>query len=251
MTTPRVLVIRALHQSSELADALRRFGLEPVIVPVLEMAPPASFEGLDEAIARLSTYDWLLFTSANAVTVFRERRPGALPAGLKVAVIGSVTARAARDAGIPVTLQPEQATGEGLAAALLPHAVGARMLLVRAAVARDVLLETLRPAGATVDVAEAYQTVVPADAASRLQTLFAGKDPPRAIAFTSSSSVNHLLQALRLGGMALPESTVLATIGPITSATLREAGHVPTVEAQTANVASLAEAIASALEQTA
>src|SRR2546423_1712218 len=117
----RVLVIRALHQSSELADALREAGLAPVIVPVLEITPPESFAGLDDAIARLSTFDWLLFTSANAVEVFRQRLHGDLPEGLRLAVIGSITARAAQKVGFAVTLRPEKATGEGLAEALMPH----------------------------------------------------------------------------------------------------------------------------------
>ncbi|WP_263417541.1 uroporphyrinogen-III synthase [Terriglobus albidus] len=247
--THRVLVIRALHQSSELADALRAAGLEPVIVPVLEIAQPESFAGLDNAIARLSTFDWLLFTSSNAVEVFRQRFHRDLPEGLRLAVIGSITARAAQKAGFEVTLQPEKATGEGLAEVLLPYAPGARMLLVRAAVARDVLPATLEAAGATVEIAEAYRTVIPAAAPGSLQVLFSGPARPAAVAFTSSSSVHHLLQALDAGGLRLPGSTILATIGPITSATLRDAGYLPTVEAKEANVISLARAIASALEQ--
>ncbi|QEE31453.1 uroporphyrinogen-III synthase [Terriglobus albidus] len=247
--THRVLVIRALHQSSELADALQQAGLEPVIVPVLEIAPPQSFAGLEDAIARLSTFDWLLFTSANAVEVFRQRFRGELPPTLRLAVIGSITARAAQKAGFEIALQPEKATGEGLAEALLPRAPGARMLLVRAAVARDVLPATLEEAGAKVEIAEAYRTVIPASAPGVLRELFAGPAPPAAIAFTSSSSVHHLLQVLEAGGLRLPESTILATIGPITSATLRDAGYLPTVEAKEANVISLAKAIASALEQ--
>jgi len=245
----RVLVIRALHQSPELADALRKAGLAPVIVPVLEIAPPESFAGLDDAIARLSTFDWLLFTSANAVEVFRQRLHGDLPEGLRLAVIGSITARAAQKVGFAVTLRPEKATGEGLAEALMPHAPGARMLLVRAAVARDVLPARLEDAGAAVEIAQAYRTVIPAGAPGLLQEIFAGPAQPAAIAFTSSSSVHHLLQVLEAGGLRLPESTILATIGPITSATLRDAGYQPTVEAKEANVISLAKAIASALEQ--
>ena len=247
--THRVLVIRALHQSSELADALQQAGLEPVIVPVLEIAPPESFAGLDDAIARLSAFDWLVFTSANAVEVFRQRFRGELLPTLRLAVIGSITARAAQIAGFEITLRPEKATGEGLAEALLPHAPGARMLLVRAAVARDVLPATLEEAGAKVEIAEAYRTVIPASAPGALQELFADPAPPAAIAFTSSSSVHHLLHVLEAGGLRLPESTILATIGPITSATLRDAGYLPTVEAKEANVISLVKAIASALEQ--
>jgi len=247
--THRVLVIRALHQSSELADALQEAGLEPVIVPVLEIAPPESFAGLDDAIARLSSFDWLLFTSANAVEVFRERFHGDLPEALRLAVIGNITARAAQKAGFAVTLQPGKATGEGLAEALLPHAAKARMLLVRAAVARDVLPATLEDAGAVVEIAEAYRTMIPAAAPGSLQALFSGSAQPAAVAFTSSSSVHHLLQALEAGGLRLPESIVLATIGPITSATLREMGYLPSVEAKEADVISLAKAIASALEQ--
>ena len=107
-----------------MVEILLRFAIGGVVVSLFaivgDIFRPKSFAGLDDAIARLSTFDWLLFTSANAVEIFRQRLHGDLPPGLSLAVIGSITARAAQKAGFEVALQPEKATGDGLAAARLP-----------------------------------------------------------------------------------------------------------------------------------
>jgi len=152
----RVLVTRAAHQASKLSDGLRALGAEPVEVPVLEIRPPISFDPLDAALRQLDSYDWLILTSANAARALAERAaalriPLAQPVRLKVAAIGEATAEAARKAGLQVALVPEAYVAESLVEGLLARAAGQRILLARAAVARDVIPDALREAGAEVD----------------------------------------------------------------------------------------------------
>ena len=121
---PRILVTRSPHQASELADALRALGAEPVLIPTIETVEPTSYAPLDEALARLDGFDWLIFTSANAVEAFARRLDGrALPVGLKIAAIGAATARALEAAGFGVDLVPALAVAESLTEALLPFAL--------------------------------------------------------------------------------------------------------------------------------
>ena len=242
----RVLVTRAPHQASALGDALIAHGLRVVSIATIALAPPSDeYATLDREVTRLDEYDWLLFTSANAVAVFAERlEDEAVPLSCGIASIGAATSKALRDAGFPVRLQAQTAVAESLAKVLLPHASGSRMLLVRAETGRDVLLDQLTTAGAEVTLAPAYRTIIPAEAADRLRRELAAVD---AITFTSSSSVTNLFALMESAGLTLPPGVVLASIGPVTSTTLREHGHAPTIEARDASVAALASAVASAL----
>lgn len=248
---PRVLVTRAAHQGSELADRLRALGAEPVLIPTIQTVPPSSFAALEAALGRLDTFDWLLFTSANAVEVFAARcpNPAALPMRLQVAAIGSSTRRKLEQAGIAVHLVPEKAVGESLAAALLPFArrqngAAARFLLVRAEDGRDVLPQTLRDAGAEVVIAPAYRTVIPQGSVEQLQHLFRIPGaPPAAITFTSSSTARNLVSLCQAAAVQLPESALRISIGPITSQTLADLGLPPHAEAPEATVASLAQTV--------
>jgi uroporphyrinogen-III synthase/uroporphyrinogen III methyltransferase/synthase len=158
----RVLVTRALHQAGKLSEGLHALGAEPVEVAVLEIRAPERFDPLDAALRRLDSYDWLILTSANAVRALAERAAAleialAQPVRLKVAAIGEATAAAARLIGLPVDFVPEAYVAEKLVEGLLARAAGQRILLARAAVARDVIPGALRAAGAEVDVVEAYR----------------------------------------------------------------------------------------------
>lgn len=245
-SAPRVLVTRAPHQASALGDALVAHGLRLASVATIALAPPSDdYAMLDREITRLDEYDWVLFTSANAVAVFAERlEDERVPLTCGIASIGAATSKALRDAGFPVKLQAQTAVAESLAKALLPHAMGAQMLLVRAETGRDVLNDLLTAAGAEVTLAAAYRTVLPPESVDRLKRELPTVD---AVTFTSSSSVDNFFALLQATGQALPPEIVLASIGPVTSATLREQGHTPTVEAREATVASLASAVATAL----
>jgi uroporphyrinogen-III synthase len=241
----RVLVVRAKGQASALAELLCANALEPVPVPAIEIAPPASWCGLDAALTTLRTFDWTIFPSANAVQAFvqRARMLGLAANPRKIAAVGPATARAVEEAlGQSVDLMPERYVAEALASALVPFAMGASMLLVRAAVARDVLPEALTAAGAAVTVAEAYRNVVPVSSVDALRRLFAN-EPPDAVAFTSGSTARNLGTLLEAAGLEMPTGMVLASIGPITSGAMRELGWEPAVEAEEATIAGLVEGL--------
>lgn len=250
MTEPpasrRVLVTRAAHQAGKLSDGLRTAGAEPVEVPILEIQPPASFDPLDAALRSLHTYDWLIVTSANAVGAVVER---AAACGIgfsdkfpQVAAVGKATADAARQAGFTVALTPREYVAESLVEALAESASGKRVLLARAAVARDLIPDSLRVTGADVDVVDAYQNAIPKDAPSQLRVALAMRID--AATFTSSSSAKHLAEVAEAAGVAFPFAGVKAvSIGPITSATLRELGWEPAAEANPHDISGLVAAV--------
>jgi uroporphyrinogen-III synthase/uroporphyrinogen III methyltransferase/synthase len=246
----RILVTRGASQAPKLSDDLRALGALPVEVPVLEICPPESYEPLDTALRNLGEYDWLIFTSSNSVHVFGERSASlgivAPPRGLQVATIGAATAQAARDAGLAVSLVPDAYVAEGLVTALQNQIAGKRVLLARAAVARDVIPDALRLAGASVAVVDAYQNVMPEAAPHQLRHAYArGLD---AATFTSSSSVTHLAHAARAGGVPFPLKGVRAiSIGPITTQTLRQLNWPPAAEADPHDIQGLIVAVTSVL----
>lgn len=246
----RILVTRASHQAGKLSEGLRAVGFEPVEVPILEIRPPASYDPLDAALRSIVRYDWLIFTSANSVKVVVER---AAACGIvfgsempNVAAVGRATADAARQAGFTVAFTPKEYVAESLAEALAGEAASKRILLARAAVARDVIPDNLRAAGAVVDVIDAYRNAIPDGAPGRLRVaLTHGVD---AATFTSSSSATHLAEVAEAAGIAFPFAGVKAiSIGPITSATLRELGWPPATEADWHDISGLVAAVARAL----
>ena len=247
----RVLVTRAAHQAAKLSDALRALGAEPVEVPVLEIRPPESYDALDLALRQIGAYDWVIFTSANAIPIVRVRMMdlGIALSELKarVAAVGKATAQAARVfLHIEAALTPKEYVAESLVTELAPQVTGRRVLLARAAIARDVIPDALRAAGAHIDVLDAYRNAMPEDAPQRLRAAFtSGLD---AAAFTSSSSATHLAEAAKRARVPFPIPGVRAiSIGPITSRTLRELGWEPAAEANPSDVAGLVEAVAQGL----
>lgn len=247
----RILVTRAAHQAGKLSDGLRALGAEPVEVPVIEIRPPSSFAELDRALRSLDSYEWLILTSANAVRALGDRAASlgldlTAASHLHVAAVGEATAEAARQVGLSITLVPGSYVAESLVASLAGQTHGKKVLLARAAVARDVIPDALRAAGATVDVVDAYANVMPEAAPALLcEALQKGI---AAAAFTSSSSVTHLAAAARQSGIAFPFANVAAiSIGPITSKTLRDLGWEPSAEANPSDVPGLIQAVASAL----
>jgi uroporphyrinogen-III synthase len=247
----RVLVTRAVHQAGKLSEGLRVLGIEPVEVSVIEIRPPLNFAPLDRALRSLSEYDWLILTSANTVGSLADRAAAlglslASAAHLKVAAVGEATATAARDAGLAVALVPETYIAESLVKSLVEQARGKKVLLARASVARDVIPDALRAAGASVDVVDAYRNVMPASAPALLREAL--KKGIAAAAFTSSSTVTHLANAAGQAGIAFPFAGIAAiSIGPITSQTLRELGWEPVAEATQSDIPGLIQAVARAL----
>lgn len=237
----RVLVTRAEHQSAGLAEALRARDIEPVIIPAIEIAPLDDYTTLDSAIEDIASFAWVIFTSANGAAVFLKRN-GELPPWVQVAAIGRATAKPLEAAGIPVALIPDRAVAESLADALLGRLIrDDRALLIRAEEGRDVLPETLRNAGIDLTIAPAYRTVIPTASIDAVRELFSTSSID-AITFTSSSSVTNLVALLEAANQQLPETARRISIGPITSAVLREHGIPPHAEASDATVEALADA---------
>lgn len=249
----RVLVSRARKQAGALSSALRELGCEVIEIPFIEIRKPSSYQPLDASLRNLATYDWLVLTSVNGVEALFERMakkkiPVAALAGLKVAAIGPATRKAIERQGLRVTVTPKEYIAESVVSALHRRVRGKRVLLVRAKVARDVIPRELRSAGAAVDVVEAYETVTPKASQKRLRAVLDGKPgKPDAITFTSSSTVKNFvgLLGLRSARVALKKERGVhsASIGPVTSATLREFGLAVDIEAREYTTPGLVTAI--------
>lgn len=250
-TNKRILVTRAAHQAAKLSDGLRAAGFEPVEVPVLEIQPPASFDPLDAALRQIDTYDWLIFTSANAIPPFRVR---AMDFGIetkslkaKIAAVGKATAQGIEALlHLNVSAVPREYVAESLVDSLASEVAGKRVLIARAAIARDLIPDSLRALGAVVEVVDAYQNAIPAGALEQLRVTL--QNGIHAATFTSSSSATHLAAVAREAGITFPFAGVKAvSIGPITSATLREFGWPPAAEADPHDIPGLIAAARRAL----
>jgi uroporphyrinogen-III synthase len=241
----RVVITRARDQAGELATKLEALGADVVEFPTIEIKPAEDYRALDAALANLPSYDWLIFTSANGVRFFverldlRSRDLGAFRG--QVCAIGPATRKAAERSGMKVNLVPEEYVAESLVAAFAGHELaGTRILLPRAAVARDVVPAELAKRGAQVDVVDAYRTVVPRDLAARARLIFFGEQPPDWITFTSSSTVNNFIQST---GSHTLEGVKIASIGPVTSAAIRTYGLYVAAEASPYTIDGLVNAI--------
>jgi uroporphyrinogen-III synthase len=252
----RVLVSRAKKQAGALSSALRELGCQVIAIPFIQIRRPDSYGPLDAALRSLATYDWLILTSVNGVEVLfermaRKRMDTSALAHLKIAAIGPATRNAIQEQGFRVTVTPREYVAESVVASLHRRVKEKRVLLVRARVARDVIPRELRKAGAHVDIVEAYETVVPASSEKRLRAVLAGPRRPHAITFTSSSTVRNFVSLLGLSGArsalrkaASHRGVHTASIGPVTSATLREFGLPVDIEARKYTIPGLVSAIA-------
>jgi uroporphyrinogen III methyltransferase / synthase len=238
----RVVVTRAREQAGELVTRLQAQGAATVEVPAIEIRDPADGgAALAAAVDRLGDYDWVVLTSPNGARrllgAVRDRgRDARAFAGARLAAIGPGTAEALAGANLEVDLVPPWFVAEALLDALpAPNTTGGRLLLVRAAVARDVLPEGLRGKGWDVDVVEAYRT----EQAPLTEEQAAAVTAADIVTFTSSSTVSNFLAAM--GGRPIPP--VVAAIGPITAATSRELGLAVDVEAEVHTIDGLVDAL--------
>ena len=244
----RVLVTRARGQAEGLSALLGAKGARVIEIPVLKIVAPQSWKGLDDSLKHIAEYDWLILTSANGVESLYKRmrrlhvRPRAL-IHLRVAAIGPATRAALEKRGLRVHVTPKEYVAESVAAALEGQVRGKRILLVRAAVAREVLPQELRRAGARVTVAIAYETRAPQESAAKLRKVFADRTKrPAIVTCTSSSAVTNYLALTKT--ISTAKDVAFASIGPITSATLRRNGIDPAAEARRYTAKGLAQAIA-------
>jgi uroporphyrinogen III methyltransferase/synthase len=244
----RIAITRAREQTGSLHDLLAALGAEVIEIPTIEIRPPDSWEPLDDAIRRLADFQYLLTTSANGVRNFLSRlaasgRDARALSGLTIGAIGPATAAEFARTGVKVDLMPSEYVAEGLLAALAGHDLrGKAFLIPRARVARDVVPLTLEERGARVEVVVAYQTVVPEISLDELARLLTPL--PDAITFTSSSTATNFAKLVGENRLAetLP-GVAIASIGPITSRTLRDLGLTVTIEATESTMAGLVQAL--------
>jgi uroporphyrinogen III methyltransferase/synthase len=246
----RILVTRTREQAPELSSLLSAYGADPVECPTIEVVPPETWRELDEAVADLRRYQWVIFTSVNGVRPFMERlrhqgRDVRALSGLRLCCIGPRTAEELTRHGLSADLVPSEFQAEGVIEALKHVGVaGQRILIPRAAVAREILPEQLRTLGADVQVVTAYRTVLPSGDSSDLKDRLRRRDV-HVITFTSSSTVRNFRRLFDSGEemKKLTEGTVVACIGPITAKTAREQGLPVTMTATQNTVPALVEAI--------
>jgi uroporphyrinogen-III synthase len=260
----RVLVGRARHQAGALSAELRKQGALVVEIPFIEIRKPRSFKPLDSSLRNLHTYDWLILTSVNGVEAMWERmsRLGLSLDGnrephhsqrdrLRVAAIGPATKNAIEQRGTRVDVVPREYVAESVVRSLKSKVKGKRVLLVRAKIARDVIPQELRRAGAQVDVVEAYETVVPRTSRTRLQQVMNNpRRRPHIVTFTSSSTVKNFVELLGARQSSKSRAAQLhgiqaASIGPVTSATLRDFGLPVQIAAKEFTIPGLVSAILS------
>ncbi len=248
----RIVVTRAREQASDFKALLAELGACCIEFPTIEIEPPPSWEPLDDAVARLSSYGWVVFTSVNGVRFFMERlwasgRDVRALHGVRLAAIGPRTAEALESFGLRIDLVPGEYRAEAIMEALLgigEKLAGMRFLMPRAMVAREVLPESLRAAGAEVDVVPAYRTVIPSERSAQMLERFR-KGEIHCLTFTSSSTVSNFFGLFNRDEiMPCLEGVTIACIGPITAETARRYGLATHVMPSEYTIPALAAAIA-------
>ncbi len=250
----RIAITRPRRQAAALAQRLEALGARVVALPAIAIEPVDDTSQLDAALGELATYDWIVFTSANGVRAFERR----LQANMldwtarqraRVAAIGPATAAALQACGVTADLVPSAYIAEGLVDAL-GNVAGQRILLPRADIARETLRDELRLRGADVNEIAAYRTVVQPLSPELLERALRTEHVD-AITFTSSSTVRSLIESLRTSGYDPQHALggiVLACIGPITAATLRECRLEPGLVAAEYTIAGLVAALVAHFE---
>jgi uroporphyrinogen III methyltransferase/synthase len=244
----RIAITRTREQAGALREQLTALGAEVIEIPTIEIRDPASWEPLDSAIRRLEEFDYLLLTSANGARNFLRRlracgRDVRDLKGLIIGAIGPATAEEFVKSGVKVDLTPRVYVAEGLLEALGDHSLhGKAFLIPRAKVARDLVPRVLMEKGGRVEVVEAYETVVPQLPVGELQRLLT--PPPDLITFTSSSTASNFAKLAGENEVAeLLRGGAIASIGPITSQTIRKLGLTVTIEAKQSTIPGLVRAI--------
>ena len=225
----RIVVTRPRTQAGELGRRLSELGAEVIEFPTIAIEPPADYTPMDRAITQLDQYDWLFFTSINGVESFFDRlrslrNDSKCIEHLKVVAIGPETAGRLERQGVQVFMVPAKYQAEGILEGLNRAEIrGRRVLMPRAAKAREILPQTLGQWGASVDVVEAYKTVLPQDCEFGLRELF--KKEIEVLTFTSSSTVENFIRLLE-GEDPVPilRGVIIACIGPITARTAIDNG---------------------------
>ncbi len=239
---------RTREQAPSLTAPLEALGAEVLVMPVLETVDPEDWTPVDEAIRALDTYDWLVFTSTNAVDRFLRRfRPagGSREAllGIRIAAVGSATANHLAHHGLPPTLVPADFRAEGLVAefqAMGPDACR-RVLLPRALEAREVLAEALSEMGCVLDVVTVYRVQAAPPVPEVIERLRAGSID--VATFTSGAIASAFIEVVGAAGLevdSVMSDLRIASIGPVTTEALEALGYSASIEAEESTMASLA-----------
>ena len=244
----RILVTRSREQASVLSEKLERLGAEAWEYPTIKIQEPEDLTSLDQAVANAGAYDWIIFTSVNGVKAFFNRlKAQRLDIrslnNAKICAIGPKTAEALEERGLLVDVMPEVFRAEAVVAALEGRIqTGDKVLLPRADLARQVLVDSLQQLGAQVDEIIAYQTVLAdtSDTELLLEKLQAGE--MHIVTFTSSSTVTNFLQLVGEHRQLL-KGVKIACIGPITAETAEKNGLHVDICAQQYTIDGLVEAI--------
>ncbi len=248
----RIVVTRTRAQAGELSARLRRLGAEVLEMPVIRIAPPSNRREFAESVVHAHTYDWLVFSSPNGVerffqaffAVYRDIRS---IGGARIAAIGPGTEAKLREYGLAVDIMPKKFVAEGLVKAFrdareeigsIEHST---FLWVRGEEARRVIYDGLNALGAIVDECIAYKTEAETEDAAGAQEAFR-EHGANIVTFTSSSTAENFFKL----GLPWPEGCRAASIGPVTTATLKELGHAPSITAKTHDINGLVEAIVKA-----
>jgi uroporphyrinogen III methyltransferase/synthase len=256
----RVLVTRAREQAGELIERLAALGADPIEAPMIQIVPPLDAEPLHRAAAAADQFDWIVFSSTNAVDAFMralldgERDVRALK-GPRLCAVGTATAGRLSMYGIKVDLVPDEFRAEALVEALLQSGPinGARILIPHADIARDVLANELRQAGAVVTEVVAYRTVLDEspredEGADIYRMLLDGRID--VVTFTSASAVRNFATLFGADQAAdLLRQTLVATIGPVTATAVAALGVEVAVQPSTYTVPALVEAIAARFQE--
>jgi uroporphyrinogen III methyltransferase / synthase len=246
----RVVVTRARAQAGELSVELERLGAEVYEFPTIQIQAPEDFGPLDAAIRDLDSFDWIVFTSVNGVEAFLERlwHHGldlrAVPRRAKVAAIGPATAQRIEEVGLQVDVVPDEYRAEALIEVLETDSIaGERVLIPRAKVAREILPDKLREAGAEVVVPPAYESAPSSEGKNELARRL-GAGEVDCVTFTASSTVENFVGAFGLGeAVGLLAETRVVCIGPITAETARGHGLRVDTEAEEYTIPGLVEAV--------
>lgn len=246
----KIVVTRAREQASGFAARLEESGAHVIEFPTIEIMEPESWSDLDAALAKISGYDWIVFTSVNGVGFFISRlKEKGMDIrdlkGLKVLAIGPKTAEAVENLGVRVDFVPQEYRAESIIEGMGPENIkGKNILIPRAKVAREVLPDEMRRLGADVTIAECYVTVRPESRKEEVRKFFED-GAIDAVTFTSSSTVENFMDMWddRETGLRLMNGVKVASIGPITSETAQKLGLTPDIEPKEFTTSALADAI--------
>jgi uroporphyrinogen III methyltransferase/synthase len=241
-----ILTTRASAQSRDLHSRLAELGARVVECPTIELEPVENWTAIDDAIARMNAYQWLMFTSANAVDYFMKRvaagHIGQDMGRIPIAVVGAMTAKKLEDWKLAPTLIPQRFNAEGLLDAFPQEMCGNRILFPRAEVAREILPEELRRRGALVDVLPVYRTKKAEPGVLDVRQILA-REQFDCIVFTSPSALRFLAEALGDNLVGDLKDIPIAVIGPVTARACEPFGLRATIEAGEATIPALVEAI--------